>query len=969
MTSWPRPPLPPRLAASRQLPLVGRRPELHAIEAAWREVEARRRQVVFIGGEPGGGKTRLVAEVAGALHDDDVAVLVGTSHLDAGVPYQPFAEMLDHLFASAEPGSLSVLVDGCDPELRRLSAQLVRHRPDLATLPVDTGELRRDLFAAVSDLFRRMAADRPLALILDDLNWAQLPTLALLEHVVRTCPDTQMLVLTTFRTTAPDRSDEVAARIAELHRLDGVQRLDLAGLDTDAIAEYVSLRSGLPSSAARAPAAVLRDRTGGNPFFLRELWADLERHGGVSAIRSHLRVPASIGDTLAARHAGLGARARRVIDLAAVIGDTFELATLVQASEEDRIQTLAALDEAMAVGLVETADPGAGTYSFVHALARQAVLDRMPASRTTLLHARAAEALEAQPLHAALVPRLAWHYRAAHVLGYHDEAMRYCRQAGEQAERSLAFEDAAVWIERAAELPGCDQALRSQLLLAAARDYVRASHFPHARQIYERLAGATDPATRLAAAMGFEDASWRPGVVGDRAADLLTEALAACELAEHDPRHIRALGSLGRALALSGETALARQVGGRAIALARDNGADEDTLAHALTTSLWHGTTPDIADLQLQRTAEVYGIAKPRRDYEAVGSAVNFRATVSYLCGLHDELQAAVVDSHRAAEQTGLPYFRHIACCLAHADAFRQGDFASAERWSEETLEQNDSAGDEMAEGPHGVQMFMISRETGALERFRPYLDGQEAFEGRWIPGLLALYTELGVEPGIRRALHRLLDRDLSAHTDEAQWPMELVFMTEAALAVEEVDALRTLRPLLAEYAGKNLVCGTLIAIFGSTDRYLARIAHLLGDRVAAERHFATALEMDRRMRSVVHVSETLAHQALFAASIGQAGRAATLARQARELAEPIGQHRIARLLQALEHPSGPDGLSEREVEVLRLLTDGLSNQEIGARLHISANTAANHVRSILMKTGAANRTQAAVYAAQRHLV
>ena len=193
--------------------------------------------------------------------------------------------------------------------------------------------------------------------------------------------------------------------------------------------------------------------------------------------------------------------------------------------------------------------------------------------------------------------------------------------------------------------------------------------------------------------------------------------------------------------------------------------------------------------------------------------------------------------------------------------------------------------------------------------------------------------------------------------------------MTEAALAIEGVDAVRVLRPLLDNYAGFNLFSGTLIAVFGSTDRLLGRIAALLGDPRAAEHHFTAAVEMDSRMRSPVHLSETLTHFALFASTQGQTERANRLAQQARDLATGIGQQRTLRALDALAPPAGPDGLSDREVEVLRLLATGLSNQEIGARLHISANTAANHVRRILMKTGTANRTQAALSAAQHQLV
>ena len=967
MSSWAPPPLSARVAASRDLPLVGRRSELETFEAIWAEVERGRRQLVFIGGEPGAGKSRLTAEVAGALRDDGVTVLVGASNPDAGVPYQPFAEMLDHLFTGTAPGSLAALLDDGGVELRRLSAHVTRHRPEVRESLAGSGEVRRDLFDAVAGLFRRLADDGPLALVLEDLHWAQLPTVALLEHVVHASNGTRMLVLVTFRSTAPDRSDEVAARVAELHRLDGVRRLDLSGLDTDAIAEYVVLRSGLPLREARAPAALLRDRTGGNPFFLRELWADLERRGGVSALRFPQRVPASISDTLTARIDGLGGEIRQVIELAAVLGNEFDLATLLAADGADLAQTMAFVDSTTALGLIEVVDPDVGRYSFVHALTRQAVLDRMPPSRLTRLHVQAAEALERQPARASLVPRLAHHYLAGHILGFHDRAVRYSREAGRLAEKSLAFEDAAVWFERASSLPECAPELRSELLLAAGADYVRACHFPHAQAIYEQLATADDPAVRLAAAVGFEDATWRPGVLGTRAADLLSAAVEGCELDGHNPTYVRALASLGRALALGGETASACEVGGRAIDLARELG-DGAVVLHALNAGLWHGITPDMAERQRERSAEVTRLSRAARDYESFGAAANFRATVSYLVGQAD-LHEAIEDSRRAAEATGQPYYRHIHGCLACAGAFLRGDFAGAERWAEETLTQTDTVGDEMAEGPHGVQLFMIRRETDALGRFRDFLDGRESFAGRWVPGLLALYTELGVETGIRRALHHLLDRQLTARTDEAQWPMELVFMSEAALALDDLDAARVLRPLLAEYAGMNLVSGTLIATFGSADRLLARIAALLGDRAAAARHFGVALAMDRRMRSVIHVAETLAYQALFAASAGHRDQARALADEARRLAGPIGHNRVIRILAPIAPSTRPDGLSEREIDVLRLLATGLSNQEIGAHLHISANTAANHVRSILMKTGAANRTQAAIYAARHGLM
>lgn len=966
MTPWTSPPLPPRLRSAREAPLVGRRRELEAMEAVWAEVERGHRQVVFVGGEPGAGKSRLVAEVAGVLHEHDITVLLGTTAREGVVPYEPFAELLDHLFVASPPGSLAPLLDGLAVQLERLSRQVSRHQTDPGERSPQGAEQRRHLFDAVTAFFARLAEQRPLVLVLEDLQWAQLPTLALFEHVVSTGVDTRMLVLATFRTTLPDRSDELATRMAELHRLDGVQRIDLDGLDVDAIAEYLTLHGGPAAHEARASAALLRDRTGGNPFFLREMWADLQRRGGTAALRSPHRVPATIIDGLEIRIAGMGEERRRVLELAAVLGDEFDLAVLVAANANDLPGTMAFLDATTALGLVEPVDPHCGRYCFVHALTRQAVLDRAPPSRLAQLHALAGEALEGLPDTSGLAPRLAHHFLAAHVLGYHDRAVRYSREAGRLAEQSLAFEDAAAWFQRAASLPGCDPEDRSQLLLAAATDHVRSCDFPQARAVYEELSNIGSAEVRLAAALGFEDATWRPGVHGTRAADLLTAALADSDL-ECDASYVRALGSLGRALALAGDTAQARRVGSLAIELARPLG-DDEAMVHALATSLWHGITPDLAQQQMERSVEVAHRCRAASDYETLGAVLNFRATVSYLLGRPDELRAAFEDARSAAERTSMPFYRFVYCGHSHAAAFLRGDFAAAERWARESLTYTDSFGNDVSEGPFSVQMFMVNRETDALGRFGPLLDGTESFEGRWIPGLLALYTEVGQEKGMRRALAHLFDRELTPRSDEAQWPMELAFLTEASLALRDVDAVRALRPLLAEYEGMNLTCGTLVATFGSADRYLGRIAAMLGEDDAAAHHLESALAMDRRMHSVVHTAETLARTALYAAETGRSEQARILAAEAHELACAHGQQRVIRLLTPLVPVERPAGLTEREVEVLRLLSAGRSNQEIGASLFISANTAANHVRSILLKTGTTNRTQAAIYAARHDL-
>ena len=434
MAQWLPPPVPAELVVRRRGPFVGRAAELAAFEQAWERVLEGRRQVVFIGGEPGAGKSRLVAEVAGTLVDHGVAVLVGSSTADAGVPYEPFAEALDRVLSAGPAGCHAEPLADAGPQLERLSAQVGRHVPGIDP-PDDARTARRVLFDALTAYLRRLTADRPIALILEDLHWAQLPTLAMLEHVLAGCADVRLLLVATFRTTAPDRSDELIGRVAEMHRFDGVRRLDLEGLDTEAITEFVRRTQQLPPPTARTAAALLRDRTGGNPFFLTELCNDLESRGGLATLGSHQTVPASIGDAITRRLTGLGADIQEIVEQAAVLDETFDLPAVIAASQTDVTVTLAAVDSAEAVGLIRAVQGSDGEFAFVHALTREAVVARLAPSRLRIMHARAAAALEgrADP---SVVPRVANHYLLAHVRGYHEQALRYAREAAQMAERS-----------------------------------------------------------------------------------------------------------------------------------------------------------------------------------------------------------------------------------------------------------------------------------------------------------------------------------------------------------------------------------------------------------------------------------------------------------------------------------------------------------------------------------------------------
>jgi DNA-binding CsgD family transcriptional regulator len=331
-------------------------------------------------------------------------------------------------------------------------------------------------------------------------------------------------------------------------------------------------------------------------------------------------------------------------------------------------------------------------------------------------------------------------------------------------------------------------------------------------------------------------------------------------------------------------------------------------------------------------------------------------------------------DLVRASTAGGQPFYRYMAACCAYGRTFARGDLAAAARTTAALDEIGGEFGSDATDGSYGVQMFMLQRATDRLEQVRPLVDGTERTDDHWAPGLLALYTALDLGEAAARVLTDLLQR-VDTYRTSAHWASVLAFMTEAAVHLRDVDAAERLRPLAAPHSGHNLVAGQFVAVFGSADRYIAQLDSLLGTDTADD-HFEQALAMDRRMGATLHQVDTLSawrrHVERRGGTAG-ARRAANLRAEAQVLAERIGHRRALRDLGvATGQPAQsvpPDGLTEREVDVLRLVADGLSNREIGDRLFISQNTAANHIRSILMKIGAPNRTRAAIYAVDHGLL
>ncbi len=974
MPGWSGPPLPVRWTGARRV-FVGRNRELAVLEQAWSGAVAGARQVVLVGGEPGAGKSRLLAEVATTLHERGAAVVLGSCIEEFGPPYQPFVQPIDVLLPELASGRLPMPTPAGEEgvsladRLATLSGQR-RGAPGPA-------EHRRRLYDAAVDAFRAAAAERPLVLVLEDLHWAGSAALQLLGYLVEQTADARILLLASHRTTAPDSSASLTRAVASLYRLDGVGRLDLPGLGTDDITDYLIRVGGVSAGRARSWAGLLRDQTGGNPFFLRELWRDLADRGGPDALGSTgIQAPETVRTSIETRLDRLAAPHREVLELAAVIGEEFDTATLVAASDWTHDTTLEALDAAVTFGLIEPAPGPEGSFRFHHALARQAVLGMLASSRRAHEHARVAQVIEQRsPESDRYVQQLAYHYAGAHTLGFVDKAVRYLIEAAGVADRGLAHEEAARSLERAAALTE-DVDERCALLLAASRSHLLGADFARARELAERVAGTGSARQQVRAAIGYEAAAWRPGHPGQRSVELLSAALAAIDRDPTDPDYVRAVASLGRALAFTGSTDEARALGTRAIEMAEALG-DERLLADALQASLWQGLRPVDAAAKLERAGRLSALAQRTGDLGQLGPAAYYRGAIAYLRGDAASLAVAHADLVRTARGTGQGYFEYMAGCMQYARQFVAGEFTAAERTCADLMAMGESFGTDDTEGPYGVQTYMVRRETGRLEPVRGLVTGDELPTEHWAPGLLALYTELEMTGPASRLLHWLLDHQLARYEHSAQWPGVLAFLVEGALALADEDAARRLRGPLLEYAGLNLVAGQFVAVFGSADRYLGAIDSLLGTGTPEE-WFAAALEVDTEMSAPVHQALTLLEHARHLRQRQESRqRVSELVERARSLAAPVGHVRALRQLDRLSG-SGPgtragggrpDGLTARETEVLRLLGAGLSNREIAERLVISEYTAANHVRSILAKTGSDNRTQAAIYAAAQGLL
>lgn len=980
-------PLPGPLRAPPPFPFVGRTTELARLEWLWAGVDAGHR-VALVSGEAGAGKSRLVAELAHRVAGRGGLVLYGACDPTSELSYQPVTEALSDLFrhagAELSAGDLGFAAN----ELTRLFPDLRVRFPGLDTPTVRSApETERHLLhTALVDVLVTSSARRPLLLILDDLHWADHATLLFLRHLLRTRTDARLMIVAVFRDSGDDVGEALADTLGELARVPDVLRLALPGLGSEEISNFVEWAGGMTTDGTgRDVVTALEELTRGNPFLLGELWNHLVETGVLARDGDGWRLvgtvtdigsPAGVRQVVRQRLARLSPATRVLLETAAVSGPEVDLALLRGAVDLDEDAFLGAVEEVVHSG---TLTPGAGArpvYRFAHELVRRAVYDRLNPVAAARLHLRVAEALERSPDEdPRVLVSLAAHYTEAAPLGVGDRAVAQCLRAADAAVDRLAFDQAADLLHTALELGvPVEERCRVRLALGAAQR--AASRWRQAVESYREAARharlADDTGSLAEAALGLEETCWRPGITTAGATELLTEAIGALAPGQERLR-VRLLAALARAYGYAGDWPHAASARRKAVALARTLD-DPATLARALAQSYWGRGTDDARDV-LSALDEALTLARSVGDPDLICGVSCWRVPLLAEMGRFDEVRSSVADFRAIAEPLGQNVYLHQCAQVESAIALADGRLEEAETRAERALElSRDERYD--ARGVHGIQMFSIRREQGRLAELEPVVRlvrTRGADLGVWGPGLAVLYAELGMRDEARTEIARLCADGFAAIPDDALRTAALTYLADACVAAGDAEHAASVYAELAPFSGTVVVVAGLVAYYGATDRFLGSLAACRGEWGRAERHFAAATDLDARLRTPTWLARSRYEYARMLRARGAAEdstRARELVVQARHAAAHHGLTGLLRRIDALTsgsaEPEPPDGLTGRELDVLRLLAAGRSNRDIARNLFISQNTAANHVRSILAKTGCANRTEAAAFA-HRH--
>ncbi len=958
---------------------VGRQPELSRLRSALDEAASSRGQVIMLTGEPGIGKTTLAETLASEAASRGSTTLFGAC-FDG--EYSPPFWLWTQVIRSAldtEHGenALSQLTKRQQFAISRIVPELeISDTEDETTAPHDERG-RFELYDSVARFLVHLSSLAPAVIWLDDLHWADDSDLAFLEFASQQLATSPIMVLGTYRDTDVARSTPLARTLGLLTRMRGFDRIRLAGLAPSEMAELIRRAATVRLDAAESNRLV--ERAAGNPLFGREMARGIA-DSGLDPAAEH-RLPEGITEAIGRRMAGLSDSQLKVLQTAAVFGPEFTVADIAASAEEDGPveATELALEAARNSGLVEELASSPGTYRFTHALIQETLYDELTPTQLVRTHARIAKTLVAGPGKSASdrLSAIARHHREGVLLLDLDEAIEYSLLAGDHALATYSFSEAADHFEWAAESAEdkSDSPERAHVLerLAVATERGNARDPQHgwdtlceAVRMYIRL-GLNEDAVRLASF---------PAVIGGMTGvvELIEDALKVAipgtiERGWLLARYVTSLGDAARPD--EAEVAFAETI---EIAAEHEN---ERLRARALVhgAQVWYRANDP--ERCVTRGLEAIEIALRLNEALSVLRVIDF--CTESLCATgrgRDALE--LIERCRDVRDETTDSFSHLNRARYIISLYR-GDWNRIDSILAD-LPNSDRKSNlvNWHAALKGLRLGMP--DTGLYEMLDPSISKYAFFDGYHI-AINILATWLQVQS----------DRKLLELCDQ-------IYYTDPVVTAEGKIRLRGLSVLRSLQHGTTPETEDITALRDSSSRVIPRtdvplerilgaVSVAAGELTEAREHVKKAIEFCRDgelwpslawslldlIRLAVHSPETVGRDAAEAA----ASEALKLCDQ---LEMPVLATKIGEALERLpvEHSGHagsngsaayPDGLSEREVEVLRLLSDGKSNQDIADQLFISRYTVVRHVSNIFQKSGASNRTEAASYAHQHNLV
>lgn len=789
-------------------PMVGRDADLAALTGLLDRAATGAPSYAVVTGEPGIGKSRLVAELALRARRRGVRVLVGPCSQDDGAPpLWPWKRVLDGL-------GVSLLGDG----------------------PLDEGEGGQfRAWERIAVTVRGAAREQPLLVVLEDLHWADASTLRVLRLLVESTDAARLLVVATWR-RHPEPTGALADAAEALARMHAL-RVELAGLsprDVGAVFTGVTQRA-----VGSGEAETLRARTDGNPFFLVELARLAGARGTVGA-----ELPTAVSDVLNRRLQRLPEATVAALRTAAVIGRRFDTPTLALVTGVDEDDLLDVVEPAEAAGLVR--EDGIDRFLFAHALVRDTLQAGMSASRRARAHAHVAEALTGVPGRETEVAR---HWREAGP-SYGDRAWRSAVEAAAIARHLYAYDEAAELLEGAlVSLDNDGKASprdRYDVLTALMEAYRWAAQLPdlvatveQAIEIGKRLG---DPeAVARAAVSTTEGVLWRsgpPGAINEEVVDALRGSLDRLPPEDSELR-CRTMLALANELYDTVGWAERRAWADEGLAMARRLG-DPRLLMHACQVGFVALWTVETATERLDLVREALALARETRSDRAVVVSATLHAAVLSELGRVEEMWPAIDVAREAAREQRILFGEMVLAGLEipwHAMAGRLDR-------CEELLGHLQDLGRRMSHSnvdeSLAAALLAVRLWQGRPGEMVPVL---VAFDETAYPfsASIAVYLWRAGEPDRARAVYAERgapldhDNDISllawAHAAELS-----LYLGEPALAAGAYGRL-------APFAGLNTCAGSSFAL-GPVDSYLALAAAATGERELAARHADEALAL-----------------------------------------------------------------------------------------------------------------------------